>query len=256
MPGFDPPVSIEALYDWDGITAHLAAEPHWFGGDRVIAYHGNTFGFVLGELIRRIDGRMPGTFFREELAERAGADFHIGVSEAEFARLAALRMPVEAVDPASLTPVHRRVEASLHIGVPDPWDYMSADMPSVNGCGNGRSIARLCAILAMGGELDGVRYLSRPTVELAASEQVHGVDVSFGPIRFGLGYGLHIEEYPAPSPAAFHWGGTGGSWGLMDMPSEVSVGYAPNNWIVDPNGVMDARQARYFAALEALMPSL
>ncbi|HXQ15760.1 MAG TPA: serine hydrolase domain-containing protein [Caulobacteraceae bacterium] len=256
VPGYDPPVAIEALYDWAGITAHIAAEPHWFGGERVIAYHASTYGFVLGELIRRIDGRMPGTFFREEIAEKANADFHIGVSAAEFGRLAALQMPIPPEVQPSLPPVIARVGASLRIGAPDPWDYMSAQLPSENGCGNGRSIARLCAILAMGGELDNVRYLSRATVEAAASEQAYGVDDYLGLIRFGLGYGLHSEGFSAPSPTAFHWGGHGGSWGMMDMATEISVGYAPNNWIVDPNQLLEPRQQRYFSAMEALLPTL
>jgi hypothetical protein len=78
VPGFVPPISVMDLTDWDRMTAHIAAQPHRFSGEKVL-YHALTYGYVLGELIRRVDGRMPSRYFREEFAERIGADFHMGV---------------------------------------------------------------------------------------------------------------------------------------------------------------------------------
>jgi CubicO group peptidase (beta-lactamase class C family) len=135
------------------------------------------------------------------------------------------------------------------------WESLSADLPGSNGFGNGRSIARICAILAMGGELDGKRYLSKGMVEEASREQVYDDDPFMGTISLGLGYGLHSAEFPAPTPTSFHWGGYGGSWGVMDPKTGISLGYAPNRLIVDMRGGkyrLGARLNRFAFALEKL----
>ena len=256
VPGFSPPVSFEALNDWAAITALLAATPHWFEGERVLCYHELTFGFLLGELIRRVDGRRPAQFFHEELAVKAGADFQFGLtSKSEMSRLASLRHPslgLESVPDELFVRVHN----SVGQGDLTSWEHLNADIPASNGYGNGRSIARLCAILAMGGELDGVRYLSGSMVEEAAREQVCSDDSKFGLMRFGLGFGLDHPVFPAPSPSSLHWGGYGGSWGLMDPKAGVSLGYAPNNMIIDFEALQDPRLQRFSDALEKLLPQL
>ena len=256
VPGFDPPVAFEALEDWDAITARLAAEPHWFDGQRRIVYHPMTYGFVLGELIRRVDGRRPARFVAEEITGKAGADFQIGLgAKADLSRLAQVRPPAEMPPEPPAGSVVARVRHSVGPGDQTRWERLSADIPAGNGYANGRSIARVCAILAMGGELDGQRYLSRHLVEEAAREQVFGECPYLGPLRLGLGFGLHSSIWPAPSPTCFHWGGYGGSWGLMDMKTGVSLGYAPNNFLVDLEEV-SPRLKRFSDALAALLPEL
>ena len=138
------------------------------------------------------------------------------------------------------------------------WDRLSADIPASVGLANGRSIARLCAIFAMGGALDGVRYVSEELVSQAATEQVYSNDETFGWLRLGLGLGLNSEPFPAPTPTAFHWGGYGGSWGLMDPAAGLSLGFAPNNLEPAESTVltMDPRLFRFHKALEALIPTL
>jgi CubicO group peptidase (beta-lactamase class C family) len=261
VPGFEPRVPFEALYDWEGITARLAAEPHWFGGRRQIVYHMFTYGFVLGELIRRVDGRGPARFFREEIAAKAGADFQIGLtSRADLSRLAGIRPP-------SVPPVPQDAAAGSLLGRllqgnspppigPRSWESLCAEVPAGNGFGNGRSIARVCAILAMRGELDGVHYMSPATVEEAATEQAYDVCPYLGGVKFGLGFGLDSKEFPAASPSTFGWGGVGGSWGLMDPRTGVSLGYAPNNWDVGTDGVIDLRHKVLGPALRTVLSSL
>jgi len=80
VPGFEPPIPFEALRDWRAMTANLAAQTHWFGGEARLCYHPVTHGFLLGEIIRRVDGRMPSQFFRETFAEPAG-DQHLSLWE-------------------------------------------------------------------------------------------------------------------------------------------------------------------------------
>jgi CubicO group peptidase (beta-lactamase class C family) len=257
VPGLEPPPTLETMLDWQAITARIAAEPHWFGGRRKVIYHLMTYGFILGELIRRVDGRQPGRFFREEIAVKAGVDFQIGLaSMSDLSRLA-----VDTPLPMGPPPPEGSLLARLLRGTPPPpigrsWEELSADAPSGNGVGNGRSIARACAILAMGGELDGVRYMSRAMVEEAGRGQAHEECPYLGWVNFGLGFGCDSDEFHLATPTTFGWGGVGGSWALVDARAGVSLGYAPNNWSVEWDGIVDPRHAGFADALEALLPSL
>ena len=136
------------------------------------------------------------------------------------------------------------------------WDRLSAVMPAANGYGNGRSIARVCAIFAMNGKVLGHRFMSSRMVAQAATEQVYGDDLYIGRISWGLGFGLNSPDYPAPSPTAFHWGGAGGSWGVMDPKARVSLGFAPNRVRGGAGAATDLRLARLSAALSDLLPGL
>ncbi len=257
VPGFVPNATFDELLDWKRATAHLAAQPHRFGGKKVLCYHPITYGYVLGEVIRRVDGRMPARFFRDEIARKANADFHMGLSSwLDLFRVA---------EPTPLPPPPFEVNSiateiidstPLFSGNARTWKFASASIPSVLGFGNGRSIARLCAIFAMQGRLGWRRYLSKRMVAEAAREQIYGEDLYIGMIRWGLGFGLDSKDFPAPSPTSFHWGGAGGSWGVMDPKSQVSLGYAPNNFLSGAGAAMDPRLARFNAALTKLMPKL
>lgn len=254
VPGFATQITMEMTYDWDAITTRIAAEPHWFGGRRVLAYHWWTYGFVLGEVIRRIDGRKPGQFFREEIANPAGVDFQIGLtSRADVDRLAKLHFGTPP-PPLADESVAARANASIAPGDMTSWAHLSTDNAAGNGYGNGRSIARACAIIAMRGELDGVRYLSPAIVEEAGAEQLHVEDENFGWIRLGLGLGMDSAGFRAPSPTSLHWGGHGGSWGLMDPAVGFSLGFAPNNMISVLT--LDPRIQRFCHTLEKLLPTL
>jgi CubicO group peptidase (beta-lactamase class C family) len=136
------------------------------------------------------------------------------------------------------------------------WRRLSAVMPSVNGYCNGRSIAWICAIFALRGKLGWRRYLSKRIVAEAATEQVHGDDLYIGRIKWGLGLGLSSEGFPGPSPTAFHWGGLGGSWGVMDPKARVSLGYTPNHYLAGSGAAWDPRLARFNTELTKLLPSL
>ena len=197
----------------------------------MLFYHPTTYGILLGELIRRVDGRMPTQFFREEFAQPIGADFQLSLSDkADLSRVAQLRRPLEM--PPLENPVVERAWTSVAPGDGMSWERCSAELPSGNGFANGRSIARVCAIMALGGELDGKRYLSREIVKRAAEEQVFAEEPYVGWLRMGLGFGLSSDSFPGPTSTAFHWGGTGGSWAVMDPQSGISMGYACSNWLM------------------------
>jgi CubicO group peptidase (beta-lactamase class C family) len=253
VPSLDPPSTMEALHDWDAVTARIAAEPHWFGGERRIYYHPHTFGFIVAELIRRVDGRRPRQFLREELADKIGVDFRIGLSdEAELARVATVQLPADL----SFEGLREKTYHAFGDADWNGWAWLSAEFPGTTGIGNGRSVAKIAAIMATGGVIDGVRYLSEAMVAEAGREQASGVCMMFGPITWGLGLGLHNPAFPAPSPTSMHWGGFGGSWALMDPAAQVSLGYTPNNFRFDESEVFDRRLARFWRVLQELLPSL
>jgi CubicO group peptidase (beta-lactamase class C family) len=264
VPGFEPPVPFEALRDWNAMTANLAAQTHWFGGESRLCYHPVTYGFLLGEIIRRVDGRMPSRFFRETFAEPAGIDFQMGLrSEAERARLAEygfLKPPDEAFtndlahrafyshDGGAL----RGRRAALADWM--AWEQSRAEIPAANGFANARAMARLCAIAACGGELDGARYLSKPIIDEASCEQVYAEDPFVSWASIGLGFFRSSPMFPVLTPSSFFGGGYGGSLAIMDQQTGVGFGYAMNNLIRpiadDPRGM------RFFEALTAVMTDL
>ena len=90
LPGFDSPITEDQLFDWDYTCNRLASQATWWEPGSVSGYHPMTQGWLLGEVVRRVDGRTLGNFFREEVAEKIGADFHIGLSEKHFDRVALL----------------------------------------------------------------------------------------------------------------------------------------------------------------------
>jgi CubicO group peptidase (beta-lactamase class C family) len=260
VPGFAPPIDVRDLPDWKKMTAHIAAQPHRFDGKKVLCYHPVTYGFVLGELVRRIDGRLPSRYFREVFAQRVGADFHMGLSS--MLQILRVAETIPPVNPPELTGIAKEIIDSTPIYSPEgqaavrTWRFASATMPANVGFGNGRSIARLCAIFAMRGRLGWRRYLSKKMVEEAGREQIYDEDLYIGRIRWGLGFGLDSPDWPAPSPTSFHWGGVGGSWGVMDPKSQVSLGFAPNNHFAGAGAAQDQRLGRINAALREIIPSL
>jgi CubicO group peptidase (beta-lactamase class C family) len=257
VPGFATPVPFELAEDWNAFTAHIAAEPHWFGGKRMLCYHAMTYGSILGELVRRVDGRRTAQFFREEFAEPLGIDFQIGLSaESEMSRLATPQ--VQSSGPrfpeGSLA---ARVVNSVAQPSENNFESLSADIPSGLGFGNGRSVAQVCAIFA-NGKLGGTQYLSEQMIREVGTEQVSAQDPVVGPLRFGLGLALDSNYFPAPSKTCIHWGGFGGSWGIADPKTRVSFGYVPNNLIVETEGdsPVEPRLRRLSDALAAILSRL
>jgi CubicO group peptidase (beta-lactamase class C family) len=256
VPGLRTPVPNRTLGDWDAVVRLIEKEPAWWPPGTVACYHAQHFGFILGELIRRTSGKGPRAFFDDEVASKIDADFSIGVRQKpDIGRLAALALKFPAEDDDST--MRPKVFASYSLEPEKPsWETISRENPSGNGWGNARSVARVCAVFANGGTLDGVRLLSPALVDEAATEQYHGEELFIGgTIRYGLGFGLHSDEFPSPTPTTFHWGGAGGSWGLMDPACRVSAGYAMNRG-VEGNPFIDPRQARIWKALAHVMSGL
>ena len=213
------PVTLADLYDWARAVALLAAqEPFWEPGT-ASGYHATTQGFLVGEVVHRIDGRSLGTFFREEVAEPLGADFHIGFGPEHDPRVAEL-IPPEAAATDNWAPselqINMATNPAMNVLEALTRDWRAAEIPAAGGHGNARSIAQIHAILANGGVAQGKRFLSEAGCRKALEHQISGTDLVLGmPVKLGLGFGL-AEMLEQPSPNSMFWSGYGGSLSLIE----------------------------------------
>ena len=238
----------DAVLQWDVMTAALAAQEPWWRPGAGHGYHVNTYGFLIGEVVRRITGKSLGAYLRDEIGGPAGIDFFIGCGPELDARCADVIPPRPEPDAgprsalrdgelATLTgPARMRAGAYWNPpslsgqGVINTRAWRAAEVPSTNGHGNARAVSRLYAALSDDGKLDGVHILAPATVEMAIAEQVYGTDLVLErPTRFGLGFQLTMAERPlGPGPRAFGHFGAGGSLGFADPDAGVAFGYAMN----------------------------
>lgn len=230
LPAWREPMRVEDLYDWDKATGLLAAQtPEWEPGT-ASGYHAATQGYLVGEVVRRICGRSPGTFLREEITEPLGADVHVGLPEVHEPRVAEMVLPPTG-PPAELlqNDLQRRVadNPAPQAGDVNSRAWRAAEIPSGGGTGNARSVAQVLAILANGGVVGGRRLMSEAGCRRALEVQIDGRDLVLGrPLRFGLGYALGGGLMPNPN--TLYWGGYGGSLAFSDLDARVTFCYVMN----------------------------
>jgi CubicO group peptidase (beta-lactamase class C family) len=235
-------VTPERMVDWDWMTAAIAdlrplAEP----GSKTL-YLSMTFGWILGELVRRVDPkhRSLGRFVREEIAQPLGiTDLWIGIPDELEPRVARQIDAMVAVPPEYLPPLFMASMPPAVALVPPVFErpeVRRAEVAGVGGIFNARSEARFWALLAQGGELDGVRLLSRELVATLHTPRANSEEpdpVMFGipiPITIG-GYWFGGEHPPVCSvknPRAICHPGQGGSIGWADPDSQLAVAICHN----------------------------
>ncbi|MBO6782968.1 MAG: beta-lactamase family protein [Alphaproteobacteria bacterium] len=228
--------------DWldrDRIAAAIAAQaPAWEPGTRG-AYNSFNYGYLLGEIIRRVDGRTPGEFFRDEIALPLDIDYRIGVPEQDLDRVSNLYPNPESTtlnafrDPATkLARAWHSLPADTgELGPLNLRDYRTGDFPSGNGIGNARAVAKVFAALAGGGSVDGIRLWQPDTVERMREEQWDGIcGLTDRPFRMGLG--LFLNSPPllsmGPNARAFGHMGAGGAFAFADPEAGLAFAYSPN----------------------------
>jgi CubicO group peptidase (beta-lactamase class C family) len=231
--------------DWQLMTSVLAAEEPWWPPGEGHGYHVNTFGYLGGELIRQITGRMPGEYLQQELAGPLGADVHVGLPAAEHNRVAEFIWPLSQPDaaarseraPTERVPGHKMALSAYFnppdfsgAGVVNTPAWRSAQMPSANMHATAAGVARIYAALAAGGTLDGVRVVDRGALAAAVEEQVYGHDLVLErSSRFGLGFQLAHPERPfGKGEHCFGHFGAGGSVGFCDPVAGLAFGYVTN----------------------------
>ena len=260
MCGVREPLETGAFSDWDLICNQLAKqEPLWEPGS-AHGYHAITYGHLVGELLKRVDGRTIGTYFKEEIAEPLDLDFWIGLPDSEFDRVSDIYpskpsplqflFPLLAKLPRFLLPGPTKFlvdfgDTSKPVGAAfnnppiasnngmeaNTKKWRNAEIPAANGHGTARSIAKLYGVLANGGSLDGFHILSPDTIEMARTTQSDGKDLVLGGMhtRFGLGFMLGTKNVSmGPNSEAFGHGGAGGSLGFADPDNNISLGFVMN----------------------------
>jgi CubicO group peptidase (beta-lactamase class C family) len=238
LPAIRKPLPDGAAMEWTTIVEALAGQAPWWKPGTAHGYHVNTFGFLAGELVRRISGRSIGTLLRDDVARPLGADVHIGLPASEHARVSEFKWPgnparPEIADDSALMHWNTYWNPPGFSG--SHWvnhpRWREAEVPSTNGHGNARGIARVYAALAKGGEVDGVRILSQETLAAGTEEQVYGHDlINNRPSRFGIGFQLTHPERPlGPNRGAFGHFGAGGSLGFCDPEARIAFGYVTND---------------------------
>ena len=237
VPAIREPLTDEDLWDWDRMTAALAATAPWWEPGTRHAYHTNTYGHLVGEIVRRVSGQSCGRRLAV-LVEPLGADLFVGVPPAEQSRCAEVLFESQG-PPAALDAMlegDARMEMLSYfnppgyssMGVVNTSAWRSAEIPSTNGHGSARGVARLYAAL-----LDPGRLLSTALLAEATSPQSTGYcPILHEDVTFGLGFKPTVPRRPfGPNPASFGHFGTGGAVGFADPIGGVAFGYVMNHVI-------------------------
>lgn len=233
LPVLDAELPPGATLNWQTMVRALEAQrPIWAPGTQH-GYHAATWGWLVGEVIRRVTGKTPGAFLREEICGPWGLDFHLGFGPELDHRVAPLANPLTPpVAALPMTPLRQRA-FGLGIpgaGDPNPRASRAAEIPAGNGHATALAVARAFGAAARGGELDGVRLFAPERIALMHEEQVSGEDAILGmPSRYGLGFWLSTGELSAHrGPRSFWHPGVGGAAGVADPDHRLGFGYAMN----------------------------
>jgi CubicO group peptidase (beta-lactamase class C family) len=259
----------ETLLDWDATIRALELAPAAHAPGRYHAYHALTYGYLIGEIVRRVAEKPFARFVREEIAEPLGlADFFIGAPDDAIARAARNihKAPGRASDESAEASRQRRraraarfklIARGLNLfGIPmspermhraftvrgiERLDFSSAEVlraciPAANGLFSARDLARFYATLANGGSLDGVRLLSPDTVREATTVQSSAPDgILLVPMRWRLGYHAVFSKLGIVRGAYGHSGYNGsGAWASPQH--EAALGYVVNAGLGTPVG--------------------
>ncbi|MFC0546026.1 serine hydrolase domain-containing protein [Kutzneria chonburiensis] len=264
LAAFREPTTADELADWKLMITRLADTQPWWEPGTASGYHALTYGFLVGELIRRVTGGTVREFLHREVADRAGADFRIGLSPADNHRVATLVQPPPP-DPAAfqamfaqLNPVALAVLTNPIVGPAEgnAEFWRAAEIPAANGHGTARGVAALYGAFAFGGVAGGQRLLSAGQAERAREGQGASVDLVIGAAGLGgreseLALGLWLsgpDGHYGPNPRAVGHDGFGGSFGLADPEAGLAIGHTMNlmgNVIADDPRKMELIEAVY-----------
>jgi CubicO group peptidase (beta-lactamase class C family) len=247
LPALREKAKSDCLTDWAYMVDRLEREdPFWEPGARV-GYHALTFGFLIGEIVRRVSGRSLGTFFRDEIARPLDIDFWIGLPEAEEHRVApieAFRAPRHVADTPFIAAARTAGSIpNLFVFNSGDWSYRgvnttagrAAEIGAAGGVTNARGLGRMFAALADGGSKIGLSPETIATFSRATSA-TH-LDATFmAPSRFGPGFMLGMAQRPTASgPESLSFGehafghvGMGGSVGFADPECRLGFAYVMN----------------------------
>ena len=238
VSGWEQPVQVSDIYDWERSTSMLAAQAPWWEPGTKSGYHGLTQGYLVGEVVRQVTGHTVGQFFASEIGGPMGADFHIGLDPVHDARVAPVippSMPAGGGGAASSgldkESVPYKTWISPRLDAEQSYDlaWRRAEIPAAGGHGNARGVALAQAAVSCP-EVNGVSLLSRNQVERIFDEQSNGPDMVIGDVfRFGVGWALSSPDLVVPiSDRSCFWGGWGGSLVVNDVDRQMTMAFVMN----------------------------
>jgi CubicO group peptidase (beta-lactamase class C family) len=267
LPAWEPPFSLAAAMDIETSTAKLAAQAPWWEPGTRGSYHASSFGHLNAELVRRVTGKTLRNFIADEIAGPLGADFYLGLSEAEFGKVATVYPAEDERRPAAPKPVLSSVEGATSVHPDDGLaveraistrtrlgsfsgqkrdplalfnspEWRRTEFGGSSGHANARGLGCIMSALSLDGvSCRGIKLLSPATIDLIFREQFHGIDSYYmKPIRWGIGYALAPLEqrergplpFLRPSKRTCYWYGTGGALSIADVDRRITFTYAMN----------------------------
>lgn len=239
VPAWTPGFAAEQLYDWDAAVADLAAQEPWWEPGTASGYHLLNQGHLVGEVIRRVTGQLPGDVIRAEFGDvwDGGPGFHLGLPTEEWDHVSPVVAPrLPEVEPMAPDSVAWRAltQPFVHVRTSDSPEWKSAQIPGAGGFGHARGVAEIQSIVSHGGTRSGRRFLAAETVEQILTPRAEGVDLMLRvPVRFGAGWALPEPTMMPSAPAGrtCFWGGVGGSVVVNHLDSRTTVAYVMNRMI-------------------------
>ena len=247
LPGIASTLNAADYTDYERMERLLAAQPLAQDPNAFHCYHPVTIGWMVGALIRRIDGRTLGRFFAEEIAEPLGLEAWIGLPEALEPRVGKIELGSDMLPfEVGFSPEQRADPVFISVwGNPPlfpaelPWNtraYHAAEIGGAGGIATARAMARYYGCMAMGGTIDGVEVLKPETVALGRAEQSRFMDPYIAEaMAFGVGWALQtLQGRFGPAPDAFGHSGAGGSIHAAWPTEGVGFSYIMNEMRADP----------------------
>lgn len=245
LPGFAEPTTVEQMYDWKRCCAALARQrPMWTPGQKT-SYHAMTWGFLVGEVVRRVSGQTVGALIASHIAAPLGSDFYVGLPDSLEPLVAQMLGPRHPPDMSGMTfppeALAALVNPQLEGEVCNARAWRAAEIPAANGQATANGVARVYAALANKGVLDGQRLMKGETIMTMTQIQKGRTDVLLGfTDNWAMGVSFNQQNGLGPSPQTFGHGGWGGSLGCANLEAQVGIGYVCNQMgaqlVGDPRG--------------------
>ena len=256
--GPETEISKELLLDTDGLGAMLASQkPQWTPGERS-GYHALSIGQLGDGLFKHAIGKTVGEYFREEIAQPCGVDFHIGLPVSEESRVAEIVHDgnPQAGGAENYNEYEKRAiqNAPLSPYLANERAWRAQGTPSAAGQGNARSVATVYSALSTDRRLNGIELVSEEALNRATTIQIENEDLVLKlPMSWGIGFGINkLMGIYGTNPKSFGHHGWGGSFGFADPDKGLGVAYTMN-YMREP---VDAPDPRLMALIQAVFTSL
>jgi CubicO group peptidase (beta-lactamase class C family) len=231
LNGFAEPTTVADLENWTTVTTRLAAQAPFWPPGTLASYHALTYGFLAGELIRRITGQDVGAFVRDAITAPLGAEFYIGLPPSLEWRVAEMVGPAES--PIANPDLAELPARALSNPRPDPTSpnqrsWRGAEIPAANGQAAAQGLGRIYGAIANGGELDGAKIITAAAIDQLRTPRHQGPDQLLGPRQWAAGVNLDVAPVFGPRAETFGHTGWGGAFGCANVELGVGVGYVMN----------------------------